>query len=159
MGDLETRRIGRCQWNPPLALHDAFDGDAEESQHVVIAKQPNGCLLQRCEVRHLLQFDTLLQFRKIIKKYRHTAIVGLQLGLQDQAGKQLRLREFLGTVPVRVSRQRLLRDRKRLLQHLPWRFAGCAHPAGYTAHPSKAQPNKRRTSKVFYRAGLTPFLF
>lgn len=98
-----------------------------------------------------------LQVSTVFKQCNNATIVLLLMRLKHQTGEQLMLRELLGTELMRVSRQRLLRDRIRRLQHPPWRFAGCAHPALCTMIRARAQPNMRQTSKVFYRAGRSTF--
>ena len=69
-----------------------------------------GGFLQRGEVRHARQAKRLAEVGTILQNRDNASIVRLIENLQDQANKQLRLRESLRTELVTVHRQRTLGD-------------------------------------------------
>ena len=95
---------------------------------------PTG-FLQRREMRHTVEAQSLAQLRMVRQLCNDATIIGLEEVLQHQAGEQLMLREFLGTVRVRVEWQHALCGDKRRPRHGLRRFTGYRHILG--THPTK----------------------
>ncbi len=86
------------------------------------------------------------------------SIIGSEEVLQYQAGEQLCLRECLGREAMCISWQTPLPYAHRYQCHPPWRLGCVTHAPCSRLVDQKAQPYKRRTSGVFYRASLSPLL-
>lgn len=113
---------------PPPPFHETLDRRGQQRVGALLrGEQALGRLLQRGEVRHVLQAQHLYQVRQVEQHRRDAAVVGLEEGLEHQAGEELRLGVDLGAVAVGVQRQGLRARFQRLHRHHPWRLAGATH--------------------------------
>ena len=62
-------------------------------------------------MRDLLEFQYLLQIRRVRKYFHDAAVIGTEEFLEHQASYELWLRELLGTLEVTKGRQGALRRR------------------------------------------------
>src|SRR5262249_2279799 len=128
MAAVQARRIEGGTLHPLLAYHKAMHGGAEELlSDRPLQQSPRG-LLQGREVRHDGQAENGAQVGVLLQMHDDPTVVGLEEGLEDQAGEQLRLGVLLGTKAMRVVRQGRTRHRQSVACHSSRRFAQRAHP-------------------------------
>jgi len=96
---------------------------------------PPGCLLHGGEARGRDQLEGTAPVGRVLPMGHQPSIIGLQEGLQHQAGEELMLRELLGAGAMAVGGQHGPSDDPRRHKHLPWRLAGLAHTPCYAPPP------------------------
>ena len=120
----EARRIDRRAFHPLPPAQVQANGGLQKSPRRPREQQAMRGFLEGGEVGNLLQFQNGKQRRMVFKMGRQAAVVGPQEVLQHQAGEQLVLRELLGTVAVRMLRQRPPRRSQGGQHHGFRRFTG-----------------------------------
>ena len=76
---------------------------------------------------HLGQAEVVAQGGEVGQQLDDAAVVGLEEGLQDQAGEQLGLRIEFGTIAMRIERKGVGSDGQCLFRDAHRRLAGDAH--------------------------------
>jgi hypothetical protein len=79
---------------------ESLHGGLQQASHQWHKQESLRGLLQGGEMRNLCQPQKLSKIRVIGEKLRYAPIVGLEKDLQNEAGKQLRLRVDLWTEPM-----------------------------------------------------------
>jgi hypothetical protein len=52
----------------------------------------------------MIEMDRFAKLRTIAQEFAHASVIGFEKSFQNQAPKQLRQCEFVGTKPARISR-------------------------------------------------------
>lgn len=116
-----------------LRLPGPLDRRGQQTPERGYRQQAIGRLLQRREVRDFFQSNRLGQRIAVCQQADRAAIGQIVKVLQHQTGKQLMLRECLGTEPMRIRRQRSFGHPQRLDQN-PLRTFARLHPFPYEPH-------------------------
>ena len=116
---------------PSPATEMQSNGTFQKPLRLGQSQQATRRFLQRGEVRHAAKFQQLHQRRMIDEMGHHPAIIGLEKVLQHQASEQLMLGELLGTIKMRIGRQRSTRRRQCRQYNRLRRLAGNCHIQRY----------------------------
>lgn len=109
--------------DPPAAFQETSDRRGQQTASHGLAEQAPAGLLERGEMRNRAESQDTAKIRVILQQVGDAAIVCLEEGLEDEAGKQLWLRIPLRTEFVRVQRQPLVADYQRLYRNAYGRLA------------------------------------
>ena len=113
--------------NAPPALEKMSHGAGDQTPGPGSAQQALARLVQRREMRHGREPQAGTEIGMIGQVGADATIVGLEESLQDQAGKELRLRVAMGTKAVGVHPQGAFADGQRMTGHTQRRFTQRAH--------------------------------
>ena len=103
-------------------------------------------------MRNSCELHRVAQLGHVVQIFHNTSIISGEELLQYQACEQLRLRKCFGRVAMCISWQTPLPYPHRYQCHRPWRLGCVAHARCSILAAREAQPYKRRTCGVFYRA-------
>ena len=147
---LHTGRVNRGERNLAFPAHHAVNRVVQETRDRSAPKQAPSRFLKRGIVWHLGKFDGFAQRRAVRQMGDQPTIVGLKKRLQNQAGKELMLREFFWAVLVAEPRKNILRNGPGRRQHLPWRFARPAHAYTYEHHDNLVRSFPTERNRLFF---------
>jgi hypothetical protein len=91
--------------HPRPAAQETADGEAQQPAQAPPAQHAGGGLLQGGPVGHAAQAEGAAEVGQLFEVDGDAPVVGLEEGLQGQAGEQLRLGVRLGAVLVGVAAQ------------------------------------------------------
>ena len=124
-------------FEPASAAQEPAHRSAKQATGGGLAQQSSARFLGCREMRNGGQRERLTNVGVIRQMGNESPVIGLQERLEDQAGKELRLRELLRTELVRVSAQPPGRYGKRFTNDPEWRFGKSAHISLYAAAAAK----------------------
>ena len=97
-----------------------LDRLGEQFANQRIGEQTSLGLLQRREVRRLVQSQLFTHQRPVLENRNDTAVIGAEELAQDEAGEELGELKIVATVSMAIPWQRPVADGQRDRRHRPW---------------------------------------